>query len=199
MVLIHEGTAAGTNTVDGTPGVPWQGPIVTIAESLQDTEVDLILAGHTHRISNLKVGRITVAEGLNAGASYSVVQMLIHGGDVEWVGAATRLAKNLGVAQRADVKAIVDDANAQTAVLRNQVIGSQQFDIRRAPTRLFESAMGNMVADAMRLKYPGVDGAYTNSGGLRQDLLCNPPSAGDSPARSPGVRCSRCCPSATAA
>jgi len=66
-------------------------------------------------------------------------------------------------------------------VLRNQVIGSQQFDIKRDPTRLHESAMGNMVADAMRLKYPGVDAAYTNSGGLRQDLLITPPSAGEQP------------------
>ena len=39
--------------------------------------------------------------------------------------------------------------------------------------------MGNMVADAMRAKYPGVDAAYTNSGGLRQDLVCTPPSAGE--------------------
>jgi 2',3'-cyclic-nucleotide 2'-phosphodiesterase (5'-nucleotidase family) len=85
------------------------------------------------------------------------------------------------VAQRADVKAIVDDANAQTAVLRNQVIGTQSIDIRRAPTRLFESAMGNMVADAMRLKYPGVDAAYTNSGGLRADLLLTPPAANEQP------------------
>ena len=79
------------------------------------------------------------------------------------------------------MQAIVDDANAQTAVLRNQVIGTQQFDIKRAPTRLFESAMGNMVADAMRLKYPGVDAAYTNSGGLRADLNCTPPTAGEQP------------------
>jgi 2',3'-cyclic-nucleotide 2'-phosphodiesterase (5'-nucleotidase family) len=107
--------------------------------------------------------------------------MIVRGQDVEWAGAATRIAKNLGVASRADVRAIVDDANAQTAILRNQVIGSQQFDILRAPTRLFESAMGNMVADAMRLKYPGVDAAYTNSGGLRQDLLVAPPSAGEQP------------------
>jgi len=41
------------------------------------------------------------------------------------------VAKNLGVAKRADVQAIVDDANAKTAVLRNKVIGNQQFDIRR--------------------------------------------------------------------
>ena len=67
------------------------------------------------------------------------------------------MAKTIGVTGRADVKAIVDDANAQTAVLRNKVIGSQSIDIKRAPTRLFESAMGNMVADAMREKYPGID------------------------------------------
>jgi 2',3'-cyclic-nucleotide 2'-phosphodiesterase (5'-nucleotidase family) len=179
VVLIHQGTATGTNAVDGNAAVPWAGPIMTIVNGIQDTSVDVVLAGHTHRVSNLMVGRILVAEGINAGASYSVVQMIIHNQDVEWAGAATRIAKNLGVAKRADVQAIVDDANAQTAVLRNQVIGTQQFDIKRAPTRLFESAMGNMVTDAMRLKYPGVDAAYTNSGGLRQDLLYSPPTAGE--------------------
>jgi 2',3'-cyclic-nucleotide 2'-phosphodiesterase (5'-nucleotidase family) len=181
IVLIHQGTANGQNAVDGKPPIPWDGPIMTIAQGIQDTTVDVILAGHTHRVSNLMVGKILVAEGLNAGASYSVVQMIIHGQDVEWAGAATRIAKNLGVAKRPDVQAIVDDANAQTAVLRNQVIGTQQFDIRRAPTRLFESAMGNMVTDAMRAKYPGLDAAYTNSGGLRQDLLFAPPTAGEQP------------------
>jgi 2',3'-cyclic-nucleotide 2'-phosphodiesterase (5'-nucleotidase family) len=181
VVLIHQGTTTGTNAVDGNAAVPWAGPIMTIVNGIQDTSVDVVLAGHTHRVSNLMVGRILVAEGINAGASYSVVQMIIHDQDVEWAGAATRIAKNLGVAKRADVQAIIDDANAQTAVLRNQVIGTQQFDIKRAPTRLFESAMGNMVTDAMRLKYPGVDAAYTNSGGLRADLNCAPPSAGEQP------------------
>ncbi|MGZ9234488.1 MAG: 5'-nucleotidase C-terminal domain-containing protein [Anaerolineales bacterium] len=179
IVLIHEGSANGQNTVDGIAAVPWDGPIVTIAEGIQNTTVDLIVAGHTHRVSNLMVGNILVVEGVNAGASYSVVQMVVEGGDVEWAGGATRIAKNLGVPKRADVQAIVDDANAQTAVLRNQVIGTQSIDIRRDPARLHESAMGNMVTDAMRLQYPGVDAAMTNSGGLRQDLLLTPPSAGE--------------------
>jgi 2',3'-cyclic-nucleotide 2'-phosphodiesterase (5'-nucleotidase family) len=61
------------------------------------------------------------------------------------------------------------------------VIGRQQFDILRAPDRLRESAMGNMIADAMRLKYPGVDAALTNSGGLRANLVCTPPSASEGP------------------
>jgi len=179
VVVIHQGMAVGSNRIDGIAAVAHDGPIKTITEGIQNTSVDVVFAGHTHRIANTVVGHIPVAEGMNAGASYSVAQLMVRDGDVQWAGTATRVAKNIGVAQRADVKAIVDDANAQTAVLRNQVIGTQQFDIKRAPTRLFESAMGNMVADAMRLKYPGVDGAYTNSGGLRQDLLCSPPSAGE--------------------
>jgi 2',3'-cyclic-nucleotide 2'-phosphodiesterase (5'-nucleotidase family) len=180
LVLIHEGTANGTNRVDGVDAVPWDGPIVTIAEGIQDTTVDAIVAGHTHRVSNLMVGDILVTEGVNAGATYSVLQLVLHGQDVEWAGGATRVAKTLGVASRPDVQAIVDQANAETAVLRNQVIGTQQFDILRDPTRLHESAMGNMVADAMRATYPGsIDAALTNSGGLRQDLLCSPPSAAE--------------------
>lgn len=181
IVLIHVGTTEGRNAVGGQPPEDWKGPIVAIAGALQDTTVDVVLAGQTHRVANTMVGRILVAQGLEAGASYSVVQMVVQGGDVEWSGGATRLARNLGVASRPDVEAIVDDANAQTAVLRNAVIGTQQFDIRRAPTRLFESAMGNLVADAMRSRYAGVEAALTNSGGLRQDLLCVPPSAGEQP------------------
>ncbi|HSK33023.1 MAG TPA: 5'-nucleotidase C-terminal domain-containing protein, partial [Propionicimonas sp.] len=179
VVVIHEGTALGANPTGNTAGVPWEGPILTIADQLQNTTVDAMVVGHTHRVSNLMRGKILITEGINAGASYSVLQFMVKGGDVAWVGGATRLAKNLGVAPRSDVKAIIDDANAQTAVLRNQVIGTQVADIKREPSRLKESAMGNLVADAMRAKYPGVDAAYTNSGGLRQDLLCSPPSAGE--------------------
>ncbi len=181
IVLIHDGSTAGANAVDGAPAADWEGPIVDIVAAIQDTSVDAVFAGHTHRISNMRVGRIPVLQGLNAGASYSVAELLVDGGEVHWVGGATRVAKNLGVAARADVQAVVDDANAQAAVLGNAVIGTQAFDILRAPTRLFESAMGNLVADAMRLRYPGVDAALTNSGGLRADLRCNPPSAGEGP------------------
>jgi 2',3'-cyclic-nucleotide 2'-phosphodiesterase (5'-nucleotidase family) len=138
-----------------------------------------VIAGHTHRAANTVVGRIPVVEGFNAGASYSVAQLMLSGSDVVWAGTANRTAKNLGVASRPDVQAIVDQANAETAELRNQVIGTQSVDIERDPTRLNESAMGNLVADAMRDRYPGVDAAITNSGGLRADILMTPPAAGE--------------------
>jgi 2',3'-cyclic-nucleotide 2'-phosphodiesterase (5'-nucleotidase family) len=181
LVVIHQGTNDGRNPIGNTAGVPWIGPILDIADALADTTVDAMIVGHTHRISNLMRGNILITEGINAGTSYSVLQLMVKGGDVTWAGGATRVAKSIGVAQRADVKAIVDKANADTAVLRNKVIGTQASDVTRAPTRLFESEMGNLVTDAMRAKYPGVDAAFTNSGGLRQDILATPPSAGEQP------------------
>ena len=141
--------------------------------------MDAMIVGHTHRISNLMRGDILITEGINAGTSYSVLQLMVKNGDVAWAGGATRVAKTLGVTPRPDVQAIIDAANAETAELRNKVIGTQVNDVLRDPTRLHESEMGNLVADAMRDKYPGVDAAYTNSGGLRADLVCDPPSAGE--------------------
>ena len=178
VVVIHEGASRGNNAIGATPAAPWEGPIATIVGKLQDTTIDLVIAGHTHRVANTVVGHIPVVEGVNAGGSYTVAQLLLKGSDVKWVGAQTRVAKNLGVAARADVKAIVDNANTVTAPLRNRVIGTQTADIRRDPTRLSESAMGNLVADAMRAKYSDVEAAITNSGGLRQDLLFTTPPTG---------------------
>jgi 2',3'-cyclic-nucleotide 2'-phosphodiesterase (5'-nucleotidase family) len=99
---------------------------------------------------------------------------MVQGGDVQWAGGATRVAYNVGVAPRADVQAIVDAANTETAPLRNVVIGTQANDILRDPTRLNESEMGNLVADAMRATYPEAEAAITNSGGLRADLRFAP-------------------------
>ena len=58
--------------------------------------------------------------------------------------------------------------------------------------------MGNLVADAMRAKYPEAEAAITNSGGLRADILLHAAERrASSPARSPAARCSPCCRSAT--
>ena len=181
VVVIHEGTSNGLNAIGSNPAVPWDGPITTIATALQSSTVDAIIAGHTHRVSNTMVGRILVTEGVNAGATYSTLQLMVRGGDVTWAGGSTRVAKTLGVAPEPAAQAIIDAANAETAILRNKVIGTQAVDILRDPARRSESAMGNLVADATRDKYPGVDVALANSGGLRADLVMAPPSAGEKP------------------
>ena len=185
VVVIHEGAVLGANRLAAAPAAAWEGPIVGIVNNIQSTTVDLVVAGHTHRPANTFIGRIPVIEGFNAGASYSVAQLMIKNGDVAWAGTAVRIAKNLGVARRPDVQAIVDAANTETAPQRNRVIGSaaaETADIRRDPARLSESEVGNLVADAMLAKYPEAVLALTNSGGLRADLpFATQPGGVDAP------------------
>jgi 2',3'-cyclic-nucleotide 2'-phosphodiesterase (5'-nucleotidase family)/predicted AlkP superfamily phosphohydrolase/phosphomutase len=178
IVVIHNGPNPGSNTIGLTPGVPWEGPINPIVDALQDTTIDLVIAGHTHNIANYVRGHIPIVEGVNAGGSYTVGQLLLRHGDVQWTGAATRISKDLGVPRRADVAEIVKKADDDTAPLRLAVVGRRSIDIKRdAPARLHESAMGNMVADAMLEKYPEAQAAITNSGGLRADMVSVPPAA----------------------
>jgi hypothetical protein len=99
IVVIHEGTANGTNAIDGTPAVPWDGPIIGIAHALGDTTVDAIVAGHIHRVSNLMVGNILVTEGINAGASCLVLQLMVEDGDVTWAGGHGRSRRRRHVGQ----------------------------------------------------------------------------------------------------
>jgi 2',3'-cyclic-nucleotide 2'-phosphodiesterase (5'-nucleotidase family) len=186
VLLVHEGIAKGQNTIGSVASIPWEGPIITLAQALQDTTIDLIAGGHTHWVANTMVGKIAIVENQNAGKDITVSQLLVANGDVVWAGTATRMTKTLGVTPRADVKAIVDQANADIAPLANVVIGTQQFDILRDPTRLNESAMGNMAADALRWFYTTinprqVDGAITNSGGLRADIKFATLSGGELP------------------
>lgn len=180
IVVIHEGTSAGRNAAGLTTAQTWDGPILSIADQLQDTTIDAMVVGHTHRISNLQYGNFPIVEGINAGTSFSVLQMLVRDGDVDWIGASTRVAKSIGVPQRADVKAIVDAANTAVAPILNQVVGTQVDGITRDLNRASESEMGNLVADAMLEKYATeAEAAYTNSGGLRADIPCSPPLANE--------------------
>jgi 2',3'-cyclic-nucleotide 2'-phosphodiesterase (5'-nucleotidase family)/predicted AlkP superfamily phosphohydrolase/phosphomutase len=179
VLVVHEGSAVGQNPVGNVAGIAWEGPILTLANDIQASSIDLMTGGHTHRPTNTMVGHILVLEASNAGKDFMVAQLLVGADDVVWAGGANILAKNLGVAARPDVAAIVKKASDDTAPLRNQIIGSQQFDILRDPTRLNESAMGNMIADAQRWYYPEVEAAIINSGGLRQDIKCDPPSGGE--------------------
>jgi len=48
VVVIHQGTNVGANPIGNTPGVAWEGPVLDIADALQGTTVDAMIAGHTH-------------------------------------------------------------------------------------------------------------------------------------------------------
>ena len=117
-----------------------------------------MVVGHTHRISNLQYGKFPIVEGINAGTSFSVLQLMVRDGDVAWIGASTRVAKAIGVAPARRRQG--DRRRGQRGRGPDPPAGRRdpgRVDLPR-PGRGEESAMGNLVADAMLDKYAGRGG-----------------------------------------
>jgi len=128
----------------------------------------------------LLVGAYAVVANAIWAAFYGPDAALLQQGlvDLERLNAslATAAAKVEGTADACTVA-----IEARVATLASKVVGTQSVDIVRSPDRLHESAMGDLVTDAMRSKYPDVDAALLNSGALRADLVADPPTGGEEP------------------
>ncbi|HEX2850576.1 MAG TPA: bifunctional metallophosphatase/5'-nucleotidase [Acidimicrobiales bacterium] len=178
VVLLHEGgTPDAGSDVNACANVT--GPIVGIATAMS-SDVDVIMSGHTHQAYNCVIAGKVVTSAASFGRLVTDVDLRIDKttGDVIAV-TANNVVVTRDVAKDAWVTSWIDKYKALAAPLANRVVGSASVDIKRDPSRLSESAMGDFVTDAMREYYAGVDGAITNSGGLRADLMMSPPSASE--------------------
>ena len=178
------GRGAGANRVDGNPAAPWQGPIIGIVDKLQNTTVDLVIAGHTHRAANTVVGRIPVVEGFNAGVSYSVAQLMVR----RWRRRLGRRRDAHGQeprrrpARRREGDRRQGQRRHRPAAQRGDRHADRRHPARqpRAPARVGDGQPRRR-RDARQVRRDVVQAAITNSGGLRQDFLLAPPSAGEQP------------------
>ena len=183
VVLLHQG---GFGSPDG--GTPLTGPVVEVVSRF-GPEVDAVMSGHTHQGY---VGRVTrraggaplvVAQAYEHGTAFAEIDLLLDArtGDVAAVDA--RLTRTFHQADPADpltrvepdarVAEIVARAEAAAASRAARVVGSAAAPVTRAPTPAGESALGALVADAHRAA-TGADVAFTNPGGLREDLPAGP-------------------------
>ena len=182
IVVIHQGTNVGRNTVGNAAGVPWEGPILDIADALQDTTVDAMIVGHTHRVSNLMRGDILVTEGINAGTSYSVLQLMVEGGDVDM--GRRRDARREDARRRRAARRAGDRRRRERPDRRAPQPGDRHAGQRHHPgpdpaLRVGDGQPGGGLdaGEVSRASRP----RYTNSGGLRARPLFAPPSAGEHP------------------
>lgn len=165
---------------------------------LDPQQVDLVVSGHTHNRIDDVICSIPVVQSYSSGTAFSRVDFTV---DV-----ATGQAINYNMNSKpADVyqtysgnppkytrwdngqavvvvpdpaaKELVDYYNAQIEALKNEVIGETTASITR--NYRYESSMGDWVTDIMKAYDPGIDFAFTNSGGLRADMNTGPITFGE--------------------
>ena len=188
IAVIHEG---GYQTSYDGPTDPDQtdltGAIVDIVKAL-DSEVDVVLSGHSHGFTNALIENnegadILVAQAWSKGTAYADVDLQIDRHTRDVVSKTAKIVttwadEGPGLEPDAQVLQLVDQAIMTTGPLTGQVVAEAAADIMSTQNAAGESALGNLIADAQRTIMDS-DFAFMNPGGIRSDLLAGAVTWGD--------------------
>lgn len=144
--------------------------LVDIANKVDD-EVDVLFGGHNHAYTNTTVDGKLLVQSYSYGTAFSDVDLVINPEtkDVESKKAEIVTTYRDKITPDAKIKQMLDAYVADVGPTLNEVIGSTSAAITSKANTAGESAMGNMIADAMRTQ-TGTDFAFMNPGGIRADI-----------------------------
>ena len=184
VVLIHAGGRPGTTDINGCEIT---GSIIDIANHLS-SDIDVIVAGHSHEAYVCTFGTKLVTSARSNGALITDIDLRIDraSGDV-----VAKTARNVivtrDIAKAAAMTGLLDHYRPFFAEMGQRTIGAITAPILEEANAAGESALGDVIADAMLERTApaasgGADVALWNTGGIRADLIGRPGSAPDSPA-----------------
>jgi 5'-nucleotidase len=165
VLVAHLGGTPST-----TAGVDPTGPIVDLAHAV--TGYDVILGGHTHNDLNMVVNGIPVVETKSAGGSYAKIAVTydyttraVSGRTANLIVPATTVTPD------ATINALLDPYRAELAAAFDQKVATATAVFERGNNveRLHEVALGDLLADAIRIRY-NTQIALVNGGGIRAPL-----------------------------
>ena len=179
VVTIHQGTFQTSYTGPTNPAAtPNPGAIVEIVRGLSD-DIDVVISGHTHAFTNALINNnngkpILVVSAFSASTAYDDVDLAIskRTGDVVEKSAVIQTTwGDEGPGLSPDVAAATLTAAAEETVapLVNRIVGVVTTDLTRTQNTAGESALGNLIADAQRIR-TGAQFAFMNPGGIRDNL-----------------------------
>ena len=151
---------------DGTTNC--RGEVVDLAQALREP-VDAIVSGHTHSLVNATINGIPVTQARSSGTALGIIDLGPDGSAQRVVDVVTdSLAPDPAVAT------IVSNAVARVAPLVSRPVATIAADLIRTGNQY---ALGNVIADAMRVVGKG-DVGVMNNGGIRANLRAGPASYG---------------------
>lgn len=167
ILLAHEGAFCDT--------LACQGEIMDLARELDSSEVQLIVAGHTHTLVNTVVNGIPVVSA-RANSTALGVADLVRGADGarRWV---VRVEDVYADAIRPDSAAValVARYEPETERRRREVMATLADSLTTVGS---EYPLGHLIADAQRAA-GRADVALMNNGGIRRDLFPGPVTYAD--------------------
>jgi len=176
VVLIHEGGV--THTWYDDPRCPgFRGAIVGIVKRL-DPAVDLVVSGHSHNAYICRVGGRLVTQAGSYGRFLTEIDLTLdrRSGEVVAANARNHVVDTTRLERDPAATAIVQRARATTMHITGRPIASLAVVLSRSGSRAGESALGDVIADALLAAAAAPDKggaqiAMMNPGGIRADLV----------------------------
>jgi 5'-nucleotidase len=179
VVTIHQGINQALYNGPTDPAITGlTGAIVDIVNQLSD-DVDVVISGHSHGFTNALLPNangkpVLVTQAFSASTAYAEVDLSIskRSRDVvekSAVVSTTWADEGPGLTPDADVAALTATAEATVEPLVSRVVGVAAVDLTRAENPAGESSLGNLIADAQRIR-TNAQFAFMNPGGIRADL-----------------------------
>ncbi|MGH7567748.1 MAG: 5'-nucleotidase C-terminal domain-containing protein, partial [Gemmatimonadales bacterium] len=149
--------------------------IVDVARALDSAAVDLIVAGHTHRVVNTRINGIPIVEAGSSGRAVAVVDFVRVAGTRREVRARMETPwADVGRGDRALTDLLTRAQREVDTVAARQIV-PLKFALRREGG---DYALGRLIADAQR-SVTKADVAVMNNGGIRADLPAGMVTYGD--------------------
>jgi 2',3'-cyclic-nucleotide 2'-phosphodiesterase/3'-nucleotidase/5'-nucleotidase len=171
VVLAHDPASVNKSGVAS-------GEAVDLANAV-DPEVDVIFAGDNHAKVNTVVNNKLIVEAYSYGTAFADINLEIDRktGDVVKKEAEIVDVNQNGITPDAEVTALINKYLNKFPQLKLPV-GTTDAPITRTDAYTKESALGNLIADSMRVDM-NADFAFMNPGGIRADLPKGPVTYAD--------------------
>ena len=173
VVIAHAGAFCDRTGESGCAG-----EIVDLAQHVTQ-RVDAIISGHTHSLVNSIVNGIPIVQGRSRGEAIDVIDLPIHIQAGGTPGHEVREVLPDSITADADIQAIVTAATQAVAQRVSRPIARIAEYMKKSPAGAEEQvALGNLIADAMRVEGKG-DIGMMNNGGIRAPLRSGTATYGD--------------------
>lgn len=182
IVIIHQGGQQVAYKGPTQLNTKVEGPIVDIVNRL-DSEVDVVLSGHTHQFTNAFLPnhngkKILVTQANSYSTDFAVVTLWIdrntHTITKKSAEIITTLVDNSKhLTPDPGVQKLVSKAELKTKPLTHRFVGTLKNPLFKKGNEAGESDLGNLIADATRASMKA-EMALINSGGIRGDLFSGP-------------------------
>lgn len=174
VVVMHEGGDQTGSDINGCDGVSKD--LLDLVDRLSD-DIDVVVSGHSHEAYNCMIDGKLVTSAASAGRLITDIDLRIQRSDGDIVAKSARnVVVTRDVQKDAAQTALLARYRSGADAVSNRVVGSIAASLTRTTNAAGESALGDVVADALlkaarNTLEANAEIAVWNPGGIRADLV----------------------------